>query len=420
MFDTNRTADSEVKDVGFNIGRIVSNPDRQKIGIEGVNTWSDPEKSVSELAQMSKVFDYEKGEYLDYSPNDRALFNGKHDYGLGWLSSIFSDPLVEAVYEEDGTHIDPITKQEVQHKKGDHKLNEYGTYYYETLGGRTPIGKKFLSLADTITVDGTGINKYDMFDSDDVEKSVGGVVAKNVAALVPLFLGPEVAGIYSAALIGREFSKSLPMLYGIATMFGDSDTPDWINSIAAYGEKFSGGTSQYAKEHTFSFENIGNLVSDVALQWGQQKKIAEVMNKLKGSDKYIEEATEKARLLYEAKKGQYGAQAASEGTDWKASILGQAALKRYLPEAEKATVQAGKLGRDLSLAYMAIISNSDVYGDMIQHGATKGEAAAVALGSTLGMFAVDKTGLGELMFDEATEESIKQARRALKNEFRQA
>jgi len=72
-----------------------------------------------------------------------------------------------------------------------------------------------------------------MFDSDDVEKSVGGVVAKNVAALVPLFLGPEVAGIYSLALIGREFSKSLPMLYGIATMFGDSDTPDWINSIAA-------------------------------------------------------------------------------------------------------------------------------------------------------------------------------------------
>lgn len=420
MFDTNRTADSEVKDVGFNIGRIISNPNRQKIGIEGVNTWSDPEKSVSELAQMSKVFDYEKGKYLDYSPNDRALFNGKHDYGLGWLSSIFSDPLVEAVYEKDGTHIDPITKQEVQHKKGDHKLNEYGTYYYETLGGRSPIGKRILSLADTITIDGTGINKYDMFDSDDIEKSVGGVVAKNVAALVPLFLGPEVSGIYSLALIGREFSKSLPMLYGIATMFGDSETPDWINSIAAQGEKFSGGTSQYAKEHTFSFENIGNLISDVALQWGQQKKIAEVMNKLRGSDKYIDEATEKARLLYEAKKGQYGAQAASEGTDWKDSILGRAALKRYLPEAEKATVQAGKLGRDLSLAYMAIISNSDVYGDMLQHGATKSEAAAVALGSTLGMFAVDKTGLGELMFDEATEESIKQARRALKNEFRQA
>lgn len=420
MFDTNRTDNSEVKDIGFKIGRIVSNPNRQKIGIEGVNTWSDPEKSISELAQMSKIYDYEKEEFLDYSPNDNALFNGKHDYGLGWLSSLFSDPLVEAVYEEDGVHIDPITKQEIKHKKGDHKLNEYGTYYYETLGGRSPIGKRVLSVMDTITVDGTGINKYDMFDSDDVEKSVGGVVAKNVAALAPLFMGPTVGGIYSLALIGREFSKSLPMLYGIATMFGDSDTPEWINSIAAQGEKFSGGTSQYAKEHTFSFENIGNLISDVALQWGQQKKIAQVMNELRGSDKYIDDAIEKAHLLYNAKKGQYGAQAASKDTDWKNSILGKAALKKFLPEAQKATVQAGKLGRDLSLAYMAIISNSDVYNDMLQYGATKSEAAAVALGSTLGMFAVDKTGLGELMFDEATEESIKQARRALKNEFKQA
>lgn len=55
------------------------------------------------------------------------------------------------------------------------------------------------------------------------------------------------------------------------------------------------------------------------------------------------------------------------------------------------------LGRDASLAYMAIISNSDVYNDAIQQGATKQEAAAIALGSTLGMFAVDKYAhLGEI------------------------
>ena len=64
MFDTNRTDNSEVKDIGFKIGRIVSNPNRQKIGIEGVNTWSNPEKSVSELAQMSKIYDYEKGKFF--------------------------------------------------------------------------------------------------------------------------------------------------------------------------------------------------------------------------------------------------------------------------------------------------------------------------------------------------------------------
>jgi len=270
MFDTNRTKDSEIKDIGFKYGRLFSNPDRQKVGIEGINTWSEPEFSKSELAQMSKIYDYDKGEYRDYSPNDRALFNGKHDYGWGWISSFWDDPLVMAVYDEEGEHKDPITGQMVKHKKGDYKLNDEGSYYYETLGDRSPIGKNILSQFNTITIDGTGVNKYDLFDTDDVKKSTGGVIAKNVAALAPLFMGPTVAGIYSSALVAREMGKSLPMLHGILTgLFNDDDTPKWINSIAAYSDKFSSGTSDYAKQHTFSFENIGNLVSDVALQWGQ-------------------------------------------------------------------------------------------------------------------------------------------------------
>lgn len=41
------------------------------------------------------------------------------------------------------------------------------------------------------------------------------------------------------------------MLYNIATALTDSDdTPAWMNRIAAMGDKFSSGTSQYAKEHT--------------------------------------------------------------------------------------------------------------------------------------------------------------------------
>jgi hypothetical protein len=50
---------------------------------------------------------------------------------------------------------------------------------------------------------------------------------------------------------------------------------------------------------------------------------------------------------------------------------------------------------------MAIISNTDVYESALEHGATKKEAAGVALGSTLGMFAVDKyLGLGEMFFND--------------------
>lgn len=413
VFDTLRTPNDKVRKNGLKIGRGY-NPDRQKIGIEGVNVWSKPERSRSELAQTQKIFNSETGKFENWTPNDNALFNGKSDFGLSWLKSLFSDPLVLAQYEED-----TVDKDGTKHKKGDYKLNEEGTYYYETLGGRSPIGKQVLSSLDTLTVDGTKLNKYDFFDSDDVEKSVRGVIAKNVATLIPMFVGGPIGAVYSTALIAREMAKSLPMLYGMTTaLFSDSETPKWMNTIAAMGDKFTSGTSDYAKEHTFSVENFGNLISDVALQWGQQKGIAQAINKLKGSKNYVEEAMEDAAKLYKAKASSMPMQALSQTGNWQDSALGAACIKKYLPAAEKAMKESTQLGRDASLAYMAIVSNSDVYGDALQHGASKQDAAAIALGSTLGMYAVDKyTHLGELFFDDATEDSVKAARNAIKNEL---
>lgn len=413
VFDTLRTPNDKVRSNGLKIGRGY-NPDRQKIGIEGVNVWSKPEHSRSELAQTQKIFNSETGKFENWTPNDNALFNGKSDFGLSWLKSLFSDPLVLAQYEED-----TIDKDGTKHKKGDYKLNEEGTYYYETLGGRSPIGKQVLSSLDTLTVDGTKLNKYDFFDSDDIEKSIGGVIAKNVATLIPMFVGGPIGTIYSTALIAREMAKSLPMLYGMTTaLFSDSETPKWMNTIAAMGDKFTTGTSDYAKEHTFSVENFGNLISDVALQWGQQKGIAQAINKLKGSKNYVEEAIEDAAKLYKAKASSMPMQALSQTGNWQDSVLGAACIKKYLPAAEKAMKESTQLGRDASLAYMAIVSNSDVYGDALQHGASKQDAAAIALGSTLGMYAVDKYAhLGELFFDDATEDSVKAVRNAIKNEL---
>ena len=413
VFDTLRTPNDKVRSNGLKISRGY-NPDRQKIGIEGVNVWSKPEQSRSEIAQTQKIFNTETGKFENWTPNDNALFNGKSDFGLSWLKSLFSDPLVLAQYDKD-----TVDKDGTKHKKGDFKLNSEGTYYYETLGGRSPIGKQVLSSLDTLTVDGTKLNKYDFFDSDDIEKSVGGVIAKNVATLIPMFVGGPIGTIYSTALIAREMAKSLPMLYGMTTaLFSDSETPKWMNTIAAMGDKFTTGTSDYAKEHTFSIENFGNLISDVALQWGQQKGIAQAINKLKGSKNYIEEAMEDAAKLYKAKASSMPMQALSQTGNWQDSVLGAACIKKYLPAAEKAMKESTQLGRDASLAYMAIVSNSDVYGDALQHGASKQDAAAIALGSTLGMYAIDKYAhLGELFFDDATEDSVKAARNAIKNEL---
>ena len=405
MFDTDRTKKSRVKDIRFDLGRHV-NPDRQAVGIEGVRVWSDPTQTKSEIAQSQNIWDTKNKKFKDYSSNDKALSNGLFD----WLGQVFSDPLVMAQWEEDGEHIDPITGLVTKHSKVDYKLNEKGTYYYETLVNRSPIGKEVLSVFDTLTVDGEGINKYDFFDSDDVKKSVTGVIAKNVAALLPLF--PPVGGVYSALMVAKEFSKAMPMLYGWMTSLSDiQETPNWINKVAAVSTKFSGGTSQYAKENTFSFENFGNLIADVALQWGQQKAIANGINKLRGANTYVDDAMKSAKSLYDTKKATMG----------ESEELWQACLNKYLPEAHKMATQAGQLGRDASLAYMAIVSNSDLYNEMRNMGLTNSEAAAISLGSTLGMFGLNKyTGLGEIFFDDATDDSVKLARKAIKDEMKNA
>ena len=74
----------------------------------------------------------------------------------------------------------PTTDQsKIVHHKGDSKIDPVtGTYYYETLDGRSMYGKDVLSGWDTLTKEGTTLNKYDFFDSDDLDKSTTGSLVK--------------------------------------------------------------------------------------------------------------------------------------------------------------------------------------------------------------------------------------------------
>lgn len=60
---------------------------------------------------------------------------------------------------------------------------------------------------------------------------------------------PYVNTVYSGLLVTREISKSLPMLYGMAMGFAGSDNVDskLLNTMAAYGQRMTGGTSDYAQ-----------------------------------------------------------------------------------------------------------------------------------------------------------------------------
>ena len=422
MWDTRRPEGAKVKSINFNLN-TVNNPDHIRIGVGGINKITNSDKSRRELAQSSKIFDPATGTFLDKSVNDISLFNNPFDY----ITSLFDDPLVYATYDEDTVEIDPITGNKVIHKKGEWKVNEDGEYYTEKANGRNLRGKTVVSASDYITDENSKLNSIDFMDSDDLKKSVAGTVAKNVAAIIPMFI-PYVNTAYSGLLVGRELAKTLPMAYGmLASLTGDQNPNSQLaNTIAAYGQKFSTSTSDYAQENTFSFENFGNLMSDVALQWGQQKFIANTFNKLKGGgDSALNTAAAKAQKAYMDKANQYiqeslegkisKAQLSSYlGTDdpynfgklltsgkWAETSLGKAALNKYIPAAEKIMQNRNRLAQDLSLGYMALISNTDVYESILEKGGTPAEAAAIAFGSTLGMYSVDKyLGLGEMFFEK--------------------
>ena len=435
MWDPSRPNNGKIKSINFNL-ETIKNPDHFKVGIEGINATTLSDKTKRELAQDSKIFDPSTGQFLDHSVNDISLFSNP----IGYVKSLFEDPLVYATYDQDTVEVDPITGNKVVHKAGEWKVNDDGEYYTEKLNGRNIRDKQVVSTEDYITDENSALNSIDFWDSDDKEKSVTGTIAKNIASVLPMFvpyvgatskiggLLKSIPTVYSGLMVGRELAKSLPMAYGmIGALLGDSNPNNKLaNTLAAYGQKFSGSSSDYAQENTFAFENFGSLMSDVALQWGQQKFIADAFSKLSsGGETAIKVAQDKAANDYLTQAEKYiqqnfngkisNAQLASYiGTDkignpleivqsgkWAETALGKAALNKYLPAAQKIFENRNRMGQDLSLAYMALISNTDVYDSILEHGGTAQEAAAMAFGSTLGMFGVDKyLGLGEIFFQK--------------------
>lgn len=265
------------------------------MGIIGRNMEGPQEFTNQELAQQSNIFDTETGKFLDKTANDLSLTKNP----IGWFKSLFSDPLVYATWDSNGFHIDPNTKQKVQHQAGDFKINNAGEYYTETLNGRSLANKQVVSKTDLLTIDNEGINKYDFFDSDSSDKSIPGIIAKSAVQLAPLFMGPVVAPIYSGGLVFRELAKTLPMLNSmIGGLFGEPKDNKTLNTIAGMAESLTSGSSEYAKQHTFALENFANLATDVALQWGQQKAIANGISKLQNNKGLLEQAQQRAAAEY--------------------------------------------------------------------------------------------------------------------------
>lgn len=277
----------DVREVSPRLVRF-ANPERRNRGIVNLYETSSSSMSIREVAQTNKVFNTETGKFENWTPND-----------WGGLSAITRPTLVLAQWDEDGEHI--VDNRTVTHKKGDLKFNDYGDPYYETLGSRDLTGKDILHIADTLTVDGSAWNKYDFFDSDGLDKSVTGTVAKTIFKVAPMLI-PYVGPVYGALSAGIELGKLFPVLFksieGIAS--GDlstSKSAQAATDMQAWFSRFDGSLSDNARNKFWSLENLGKLVEDSSRQLFQQRVISKIPKWIVGKDNISENAIRWGRAL---------------------------------------------------------------------------------------------------------------------------
>ncbi len=380
----------------------MANPYEQVFNLTKLGRVDDPTKSADELAQSHKVLanpttagvNLENAQWED-SPNDNFFGN-------------FFDTLVMAQYDEDGEHIDPITGEKVKHQKGDLKTNQDGEFYYEKLDGRDIYGRRVLNKMNVLTTDGSFWNKYDFFDSDDIQqKSVGGTVMKNLALVGSMFIpyvGPWIAGLSVATQMAGLGATLGKMLVG-------SDSPT-LSAIEGWSQSLNRQTAktEYAQKNTWCWENFIDLIGDVAGQLKEQRflfekipaavKGVDIADKAKYTKKledfqkiYKSQASEKYATL--AKQGLSKSQLEKAGQELNAV----AALKAQ-GEMDSFVKGYQKIGEILSKGYMTGITVADTYGEAKQAGASDLDATMLTLGYAAGEYALLNTGIGEWILPE--------------------
>ena len=359
-------------------------------------------KSEDELAQSNKVLlnpttagdNFENAQWGD-TPND--------DF---W--GYFTDTLVLAQYDSAGTHIDPFTGQEVVHEAGQLKTDDSGNFYYEKLDGRDVYGKRVLNKMNVLTTDGSEWNKYDFFDSDNIEqKSIGGSVLKNLALVGTMFIpyvGPWITGLSIATQMSGLLGTLGKMAMGSESQIF-SNLEGWAKSVNRQTAK-----SEYAQQNTWCWENFINLIGDVAGQLREQRFIFEKIPMIfKGSNMMskegqaakLQEFTKKQSILTDKRIRDLK----NSGDNSIDLLKAQAELKagealRAQAELDSFIKGYNNIGSILSKGYMTAITVGDTYGEAKLAGASDLDATLLTLGYAAGEYAILSTGLGEWIMPE--------------------
>lgn len=301
--------------------------DRNRHSYGTGNIWEMGNANFSdrEVAQSKKVLD-EQGNELDWTPNDKG----------GLFKGLFRPALYMDCYEEDGYHEE--NGRQVYHRKGELRLDENGDPRARILGKNDSYGKDMIHYSDTITMEGSTWNRWDPFDSDGLTKSIGGTVMKTALSIAPYFIpyvGPWLGGI--AALGG--IASFVPVLGKTMDSFitgtDDNSFGRSMTSIENWFGKFGSSQSDEARGRFFSLENIGDMIVSSAGQLYSQR------------------------------------------------IIGEAPVK--ISQLMNGNKDLRRLGRTLSLGYMAATSSADTYGAFKQAGASDW-LSSVGMLTTMGCF----------------------------------
>lgn len=382
------------KQVDFNVVQI-NNPDRRNFGIERIGYISDPTMTPEEIAQNEKVWDSATNSWKE-SPND------------AWLLRNWLDPVALAVYETDvDADGNPTTDEsKIAHRKGEYKINpDTGTYYYETLNGKTPHDRQVLTVFDVITKDGSAANKYDFFDSDGIDKSIIGTVAKNVMRIAPAFV-KYIKGPYIALNVALEAAKFLPTIY--KSTFGlVSEDNSVANGVEAFAMQFDNNKSSLEGQQSFfSSESIVNMIGDITNQLVQQRWL--FTKAPKAFKKYDITGTSakpsQLQLAAEQKSQQWATDLIQKGIAGETMITADEAVAASLAKAsiwqENYMKEYQELGKYISRLYMTGTSSYQAYEDAKAEGATDEEAAAMFWGYFAGMYGIMATDIGEHVLPE--------------------
>lgn len=380
----------------------IDNPDRVthsmiEVGKEGPRTMSR-----QEIAQTQRVWDPETRTYQD-APNDN------------FFSNLFNTRVMaqwDFDADENGNATNDTTK--VVHHKGEYKLNENGTYYYENANGKNIHDKEVLHVSDVLTSDGSAINAIDFLDSDDIQKSAMGSIAKNALLIGSMYLpyvGPAIAGLTVAQQGVKLFST-------LGKMLTSSDNK-LMNRLEGFAEttNFMGSTSEKAKESPWSWENMINMVGDTMGQLKQQRFLFKKMPALfkgkaglseknqKAMQSSIEKSLNSQNNEILEKNGHRVLEALSNPEAAKARDV---ALKELMTNNQMKAAQQVQdfmkeyynLGGIISKTYMVGITTQDMFQEAVNAGASDKVAMAMTLGYTALEAKLLNTNLGEWVLPE--------------------